>query len=119
VDIAIKAVLVLHFIGLSMLLGGALYQMREKAKTIVRPMLDGAYTQLLTGIILLGLLHASHKGSEPAINDAGFGVKLLIALVIAVLCFVNRNKRTNNVAVWGSVLGLTVVNIIIAVVVSP
>jgi hypothetical protein len=118
-EIAIKAVLVLHFIGLSMLLGGALYQVREKAKTIVRPMLDGAYTQLLTGIILLGLLHASHKASEPAINDAGFGVKLLIALVIAVLCFVNRKKRANNIAVWGSVLGLTLANIIIAVVVSP
>jgi putative copper export protein len=78
-EIAIKVVLVLHFIGLSLLLGGALYQVREKAKNIVRPMLDGAYTQLLTGIILLGLLHASHKATEPAINDAWFGVKLLIA----------------------------------------
>lgn len=118
-EIAIKVVLVLHFIGLSMLLGGALYQVREKAKNIVAPMLDGAYTQLLTGIILLGLLHASHKATDPAINDAWFGVKLLIALVITVLCFMNRKKRTNNVKVWGSVLGLTVVNIIIAVIVSP
>jgi len=112
-EIAIKAVLVLHFIGLSMLLGGTLYQVREKAKNVVRPMLDGAYTQLLTGVILLGLVHANH---EENINDAAFGVKLLIALVITVLCFMNRKKRTNNVKVWGAILGLTLVNVIIAVV---
>jgi hypothetical protein len=112
-EIAIKLVLILHFIGLSMLLGGALYQVREKAKNIVRPMLDGAYTQLLTGIILLGLVHANDED----VNDVKFGIKLAIALVIAILCFVNRKKRTNNVAVWGAVLGLTLANIVIAVVV--
>jgi hypothetical protein len=39
--------------------------------------------------------------------------------VITVLCFMNRGKRTNNVKVWGSVLGLTLVNIITAVIVAP
>jgi hypothetical protein len=112
-EIAIKVVLILHFIGLSMLLGGALYQVREKAKNIVRPMLDGAYTQLLTGVILVGLLQANDED----VNNVKIGVKLAIALVIAVLCFVNRKKRTNNVAAWGAVLGLTLANIVIAVVV--
>jgi hypothetical protein len=112
-EVAIKLVLILHFIGLSMLLGGALYQVREKAKNIVRPMLDGAYTQLLTGIALVGLLQAN----DEEVNNVKVGVKLAIALVIAVLCFVNRKKRSNNVAVWGAVLGLTLANIVIAVVV--
>jgi hypothetical protein len=112
-EVAIKLVLILHFIGLSMLLGGALYQVREKAKNIVRPMLDGAYTQLLTGIALVGLLQAN----DEEVNNVKVGVKLAIALVIAVLCFVNRKKRSNNVAVWGAVLGLSLANIVIAVVV--
>ena len=111
-EIAIKLVLILHFVGLAMLLGGALYQTGEKAKNIVRPMLDGAYTQLLTGVALLGMLHA--QGTED-VNDIKIGVKLVVALVIAVLCFTNRKKRTNNVPVWGAVLGLTVANVAIAV----
>ena len=110
-EIGIKLVLILHFIGLSMLLGGALYQVREKAKNIVRTMRDGAYTQLLTGVILVGLVQAN----DEVVNNAKVGVKLAIALVIAVLCFVNRKKRTNIPVVWGTVLGLTVANIAIAV----
>ncbi len=110
-EIAIKLVLILHFVGLSMLFGGALYQVREKVKTIVRPMLDGAYTQLLTGVILLGLVHANHED----VNDVKFGVKFVIALIITVLAFTNRKKRTNNAGVWGAVLGLTLANVAIAV----
>lgn len=110
-EIAIKLVLILHFVGLSMLLGGTLYQVREKAKNVVRPMLDGAYTQLLTGIILVGLVQAN----DEEVNNVKIGVKLAIALVIAVLCFVNRKKRKNNVPVWGTILALTLANIAIAV----
>ena len=110
-ELAIKLVLILHFVGLSMLLGGALYQVREKAKNIVRPMLDGAYTQLLTGIILVGLVQAN----DEEVNYVKIGVKLTIALVITVLAVMNKKKRTNNVAVWGAVLGLTLANIAIAV----
>jgi len=110
-EIAIKIVLILHFVGLSLLLGGTLYQVRERAKNVVRPMLDGAYTQLLTGVILLGLVHANHED----VNDVAFGVKLLIALVITVLAVMNRKKRTNNVGVWGTILGLTLANVAIAV----
>jgi len=111
VELAIKLVLILHFVGLSMLLGGTLYQMREKAKNVVRLMVDGAYTQLVTGIALLAMLHANHE--EP--NDAAYGVKLLFALVIAVLAFLNRKKRTNNVPVWTTILVLTLTNVVIAV----
>ncbi len=110
-EIAIKLVLILHFIGLSMLLGGTLYQMREKAKNVVRLMVDGAYTQLVTGIALLGMLHANHE--EP--NDIKFGIKLVIALVITVLVFLNRKNRKHIPVVWGTVLGLTLANVAIAV----
>ncbi len=110
-EIAIKLVLILHFVGVSLLLGGTLYQVREKAKNVVRPMLDGAYTQLVTGIALLAMLHAN--GEEP--NDAAYGVKLLFALVIAVLAFMNRKKRSNNMPVWTTILVLTLTNIVIAV----
>jgi len=110
-ELAIKLVLILHFVGLSMLLGGTLYQVREKAKNVVRPMLDGAYTQLLTGVILVGLLEAD----DHELNHAKVGVKLTIALVITVLAVMNRKKRTNNMPVWGMILILTLANIAIAV----
>ena len=110
-EIAIRVVLILHFVGLSMLLGGALSQAREKAKRIVWTMRDGAYTQLLTGIVLVGLVQAN----DEEVNNVKVGVKLAIALVIAALCFVNRKERTSMVAAWGAVLVLTLANIAIAV----
>ncbi len=110
-ELAIKLVLILHFVGLSMLLGGTLYQMREKAKNVVRLMVDGAYTQLVTGIALLALVHANDED----VNDVKFGVKLLIALVITVLVFVNRKNRKHTPRVWWSVLLLTLANVSIAV----
>jgi hypothetical protein len=110
-EIAIRLVLILHFIGLAMLLGGALSQMSSPTKGVIRVMVDGAYTQVVTGIALLGLVHANHED----VSDAKFGVKLVIAIVIAVLCAMNAKKTVGRTGVWAAVLGLTLTNIAIAV----
>ena len=110
-DIALKIVLIFHFIGLSMIIGGALHQVKEKAKNVTRTMLDGAYLQILTGVALVGLIYADD--GEP--NNAKISVKFGIALLVAVLAFLNRKKRTDNVPVWGSILLLTIANVAIAI----
>ena len=110
-DIAIKIVLILHFVGLSLLLGGALAQMTSKVKTVTRPMIDGAYTQLLTGAILMGLLQAN----DEEVDNVKFGVKILIAAIITALLLVNRKKQGSIPKVWGIVLLLTLANVAIAV----
>jgi hypothetical protein len=106
--------LVLHFVGLAMLLGGFMVQMKSADKGVNRTMLDGALTQLVTGLVLVGMLSAGAiEGEEP--NNPVVGIKLLILIVITVLAFVGRKKTPPQVALWAAIGGLTIVNIIIAV----
>src|SRR5690606_31438709 len=104
-------VLVLHFIGLAMLIGGALHQLPEKVKNVTRTMRDGAYTQLVTGIALVGLIYAND--GEP--DNAKIGVKFAIALAIAVIGIVFRKRTDGAAGAWATMLGLAIANVAIAV----
>ncbi len=110
-EIAIKIVLIIHLLGMAMIVGGALHQSQEKAKNVTRTMLDGAYTQVLTGLILVGLVYANDE------NPATWWVatKFSVAVAVLVIGIANRKKTSNNMPAWGSMLGLTLVNVIIAV----
>ena len=105
-------IVVLHFIGLAALLGGWLVQMKAPTKVVNRPMVDGALTQLVTGLALVGLAEAA---LDYDVNHMKIGIKLLIVLVIAVLAWVNRTKESVSVGVWGAIGGLTIANIVVAV----
>ena len=113
-DILRNILLVLHFVGLAAILGGVLAQtkaFRTGAK-IVSPILHGAYLQLLTGLLLVGLIEMG----DGELNNAKIGVKLVILVAITVIAFINRKKAA--VATWVvPVIGLlTLANIVIAVV---
>lgn len=96
----------LHFLGFSGLIGGALAQIRAPEKTVTRIMMDGAWTQLATGLLLVGI-------NEPDVNHAKVGIKLLVLLVVLYLLFTNRNKKLES-NVFFSVLGLSVFNMALA-----
>ena len=96
----------LHFLGFSGLIGGALAQIRVPEKTVTRIMMDGAWTQLVTGLLLVGI-------NEPDVNHAKVGIKLLVLLVVLYLLFTNRNKKLES-NVFFSVLGLSVFNMALA-----
>lgn len=104
-------VLILHFLGLAAIIGGFLVQTRSAEKTIQPAMLHGALTQLVTGVILVGL----NEALDSDIVYAKIGVKLGIALVVTVLALVNRTKRPVATGVWAAVGGLAVVNVAVAV----
>ena len=112
-DIVRGALLMLHFVGLAMIIGGALHQVKEKAKNVTFTMLHGAYTQVVTGIALVGVAYGAGNGDY--VDNWKITVKLAIALAVAVLCFVNRKKTSNNVPVWGTVLLLALVNVGVAI----
>ncbi len=111
-EILKDVVLILHFIGLAAIIGGFLVQTRAAQKTIHSAMLHGALTQLVTGVILVGLNHAL----DDDVDNGKIGVKLLITLVVTVLAWVYRKKRPAPTAVWAAVGGLAVVNVAIAVI---
>jgi hypothetical protein len=102
---------VLHFIGLASLLGGFLVQIKTTPRVVNSAMVHGIITQLVTGVLLVGLAEAD----DAAVDHAKVGVKLAVAVVVAVLVFANRRREVLNTAAWGLIGGLTILNIVIAV----
>jgi hypothetical protein len=75
-------------------------------------MFHGILTQLVTGLALVGVLEGM---PDEDVNHAKIGVKLVVALVIGALVLVNRKKRVLSNGLYLALLGLTVVNIGVAV----
>jgi hypothetical protein len=57
-------IVVLHFVGLALLLGAFLVQVKDPQKTVTRWMWDGALTQLVTGLIMVGMISGGLLGDE-------------------------------------------------------
>ena len=110
-------IVVLHFVGLALLLGAFLVQVRDPEKTVTRWMWDGALTQLLTGVIMVGMISSGLLGDEEKadLNEGKIGVKLAIVLVIAVLAFVGKKRPAPQVGLWATIGLLTLANVVIAV----
>ncbi|TEX51787.1 MAG: hypothetical protein B7C55_03755 [Actinomycetales bacterium mxb001] len=109
-----NALVVLHFIGLASLLGGFLVQMKSPEKGVNPAMLHGALVQLVTGVLLVGIASAGLVPGEE-VDHAKITVKLVIVLIITALAFVGRRRTPPQVALWGAIGALTLVNVIIAV----
>lgn len=110
-DFLREALLVLHFVGLAALFGGWFVQMSAREKVINNAMFHGALTQIVTGILLVGIREAQ----DLPVDNAKVGVKFLIMAVILGLIVVNRKKNPISVALWAAIGGLTFLNIAIAV----
>lgn len=110
-------IVVLHFVGLSLLLGAFLVQVKDPQKTVTRWMWDGALTQLLTGVVMVGMISAGSLGEEEKeeLNTTKIAVKLVIVLVITVLAFVGKRRPAPQVPLWASIGVLTLANVAIAV----
>lgn len=106
--------LFLHFVGLALLLGAFLVQVRDPQKTVTRWMWDGALTQLVTGVLMVGIVSmGALEGQTP--NNPMVGVKLVIAAVIAVIAFIGKKKPAPQVGLWAAIGALTLLNMLIAV----
>jgi len=113
-DILLSIVLILHFLGLASLLGGVLVQLKDVIAgkgRIVPAMFHGALTQLITGLILVGMLQMG----DGDVNNAKVGVKLVIVIVITVLVLMYRKKASVSSWVVWAIGALTLANISIAV----
>ena len=117
-DFVYGLILILHFIGLASVVGGFLVQMRSPQKGVNPAMLHGALTQLVTGLLLVGLpemgVALPYDGWE-SWDHAKIAVKLVITIVITVLAFVGRRKPLPQTGLWGAIGALSIANIVIAV----
>ena len=103
--------LFLHFIGLAALFGGLFVQVKAQPRVVNNAMFHGILTQLVTGLLLVGVLEAG----DHEVDNAKIGVKLLVALVIGALILVNRKKQALADGLYVGLLGLTALNIAVAV----
>lgn len=110
-EIARDALLLLHLVGFGALFGGAFVQVRDDVKVVNSAMLHGALIQVLSGVLLVGVIEAD----EGEVNQTKIAVKLVVALVIAVLCWVNRRKESVPNGLFYALLALTLGNAAVAV----
>lgn len=101
-----------HFIGLSALFGGLFVQLKADPRVVNNAVLHGALTQVVTGLLLVGVLEADPNAE---VNHVKIGVKLVVALVITVLAFANRRKPALPGGLFFGLMGLTALNIAVAV----
>lgn len=112
-DFIYNLVVILHFIGLASLVGGFIVQISSPTKGVNAAMLHGALTQLVTGVILVGLVESGLVDDE--VDTTKIAVKLVVVLVVTVLAFIGRKKTPPQVALWGAIGALSIGNIFISV----
>lgn len=107
----------LHFVGWAIVLGGYLASLRSPG--LYKGVFHGALTALVAGVLMVGIRETGDFA--PELDMAKIGVKLVVALVVAVLAFVAKRQgdRASDGAVAPGVKhaigALTVVNILVAV----
>lgn len=108
-----NVLLFLHFIGLALIIGAFVVQVRNPEKGVTRFMLDGALTQLITGVLMVGI--AEMKLVDEELNMTKIAVKLIIVLIITVLAFVGVKKPFPQTKLWAAIGILALLNVAIAV----
>lgn len=104
------ALLFVHFIGVSLLLGGFAVQALAKVPKINTAMVYGALTQVVSGVLL-----AAPLGRDDQPDPAKLAVKGLVAVLIAAMVIVVRKKETVAAGHFYAIGGMTVLNIAVAV----
>ncbi|GAA1530247.1 hypothetical protein [Kribbella lupini] len=104
----------LHLVGFAALFGGFFTQLKTKEPVVNNAMLHGALTQLVTGILLVGLA-SGVKDDDFTVDNTKIAVKLVVVLVITVLLFLWRRRPAITRGMLMTIGALTLLNAVIAV----
>ena len=113
-DILRLILLALHILGLAVIIGTFVVQMRANSGFRTDLILGGAITQVVTGVALVGV----DTGLGHAPDYAKITVKLAIALVVlvtAIIAVVNQRRGKKVKPLFHTAGGLAVVNVLVAV----
>lgn len=109
-DLVYDLLVVLHLLGMAAVVGGWLTVLR--APRVVTGMVHGALLQVVTGVLLVGL---GQGVLDREVDNGKITVKLVVALVVAVLAFLNRKKQGVQPGVVHAIGGLALLNVLVAV----
>lgn len=103
---------VIHLLAVVGVLTLLLLQSKKSPRTLNPGVLHAALTAMIAGIVLVGL-HGMVKPDEE-LNHLVVGIKFIFLLVILVVGYVNLKKPVLAKNIWLTMIGLTVINIVIA-----
>ena len=104
---------VLHFVGIAAIGYGFLKELIKKTFGVNVAMLHGASTQLLTGVLLVGLHESGSLDSDYVIDHTKIAIKLIIAIAIIAMYSIGKRKSEQKIY-WALIGALTLANVIIA-----
>ena len=111
-ELLVSVFVVLHLLGMAAIIGSALFVARG---AVTPALVWGARAQLVTGILLVGLVQAN----DEEVNNTKIAVKLLVAIAVAACAEIAAAKerkgqgaRPNLVNAAGA---LALVNVLVAV----
>ncbi len=122
-DVLRSFFLVAHFIGLAAIIGPFLLQARWKGQYAFPVVLGGAITQLVTGLVLVGLTEMRAAQLDFEVDHVKVAVKLVIGIIIVVVALLGFLKQRESEGGGGRELlpffhtagGLALVNTALAV----
>jgi len=112
-DILYKVLLVLHFVGIVAIGYGFLKELAKKTFGVNVAMLHGASTQLLTGLLLVGLHESGSLDSDYVVDHTKIAIKLIVALAVIAMYSIGKRKAEQKLY-WVLIGALTLTNIVIA-----
>ena len=102
----------IHILCVLAILGLLLSQVKKSEKKLNPGVLHATLTALLAGLVMIGLYSKVHP--DQVLNHSKFGIKGLVILIILGLGYTNVKKAVLKNSVWATMLGLTLLNVIIA-----
>ena len=112
-DFVYTALVVLHVVGIVAIGYGFFKELAKKTFGVNIAMLHGASTQLLTGVLMVGLRESGIVEDEDVLNMSKIALKLIIAIAIIALYSIGKRKAEQKLY-WALIGALTLTNIVIA-----
>lgn len=103
---------IVHMLAIVGALGLLLHQWNKSPRKLSPGVLHSSATALVAGLVMVGT-YASAKPDE-TLNHTKVAIKLVIVLIILVISYLNLKKPELKKSVWLTLIGLTLLNIVIA-----
>jgi len=107
-----EILVVLHLLGMAAIVGSWFAVLR--APRVMPGMVHGALLQVITGIAMVGLRESGVVSAEEPLNRIKITVKLVVALAVLTLGWVNRKREDAPAGVVHAIGGLAVVDVLVA-----
>lgn len=103
-----------HMLAIAGILVLLLLQINKSPRKLSSGVIHSAATALLAGLVLVGTY--SEAKPEETLDHTKVGIKLLVVLAILVISYINVKKSELKKSIWLTLIGLTLLNILIATV---